>query len=155
MVIRPAVAIIATTLVLLATTCAAEAPLSLVAGGDLVFGRFVAGTGGTLTVAPNGSATAAGAVFIPASSVASAASFAVSGEPDFIYVLTLPSDGQVSLTGSAGAMVLNGFSSSIGALGQLNSAGTQSLSIGATLIVAGAQPPGAYAGSFSIMVEYN
>ena len=155
MAVRPIGRILAGSLVLLTMHAAAEAPLTVVRTGDLAFGRFVAGTGGTVTVTANGNAVSAGDVFIPTSSTASPATFAVSGEPDFVFALTLPGDQQVALTSNTGSMALTNFTSAGGPTGQLNSVGAQSLSIGATLNVGSGQPPGAYSGSFSILVEYN
>ncbi len=155
MIVRPIVSVLAVAALLLALRSAAEAPLSVVATGDLVFGRFVAGAGGTVTVSANGSAVASGAVFVPASSVVAPATFAVSGEPDFVFALTLPADQQVTLTSNGASMALSDFTSAGGTTRQLNALGVQNLSIGATLNVASGQSAGAYSGAFSIMVEYN
>lgn len=121
----------------------------------LGFGRFAAGAGGTVTVSPNGARSRGGGVILVPSASGSAAQFGVSGEPSASYAITLPANGIVALVSGPNTMAVNGFSSSPNAVGQLSLGGAQTLLIGATLSVGANQPPGSYAGSFNISIDYN
>jgi hypothetical protein len=121
----------------------------------LAFGSFVAGGGGSVTVTTSGARSAGGGVVLIPSSEGAAATFAVTGDADATYTIQLPSDGSVELTGPGSAMVIDGFTSTpSGVNGQLNAAGSQSLSVGGTLNVSGSQTPGEYTGSFTVITEY-
>jgi hypothetical protein len=85
-----------------------------------------------------------------------AAAFAVTGEAGMTYAITLPADGAVSITdGASHTMVVNGFVSNPGTTGTLSGAGTDTLKVGATLVVGNNQVPGTYTGSFGVTVAYN
>lgn len=123
----------------------------------LSFGKFVPGSGGTITIAPNGARTANGDVLPLISSAGSAGEFIIAeSDPGFAnqaYTITLPSDDTVVLSGTNGTMAVNGFTSSPSETGTL-SGGTQTVTIGATLSVSANQPAGAYSGSFSVIINY-
>ena len=123
---------------------------------SLGFGSFVAGSGGTISVAvnPPGRSSVGGVLLLPSGSW-SGASFSVTGDPAAAYAVTLPVDGTVALTSGPNTMLVNGFISSPAATGQLGAGGSQTLRIGATLSVGNNQTSGSYSGSFSVMVEYN
>lgn len=123
----------------------------------LALGKFVAGTGGTITVDPNGARSRSGGVFLLASSAGAAASFSVSdvnpANANLSYIITLPDNGTVTLNSGAYSMPLNDFSSTPSGSGMLT-AGSQILTVGATLSVSPNQPPGNYSGNFSITLNY-
>jgi hypothetical protein len=122
---------------------------------DLSFGAFAAGTGGTVTITPQGARTATGDVALIGNSQGSPAAFDASGSANATYQITLPADGTVTLTGSnGGSMSLSSFASSPSSQGQLSSAGTQTLQVGATLGVGSNQAPGTYSGSFNVTVVF-
>jgi len=121
----------------------------------LIFGSFAAGSGGTVTVSSNNVRSASGDVFLFPLGQVSAASFTLSGSPNASYTIELPANNFVKLTAPGGEMVVTDFTSSPSITGQLNGAGSQNLTVGATLIVEGNQAPGAYEGSFSVVVNYN
>lgn len=122
----------------------------------LAFGKFAAGSGGSVTVSPSGARSATGGAVLLSSSSGSAAQFTVSGDANFTYSISLPANGTVSLTNGGGqAISLNNFSSTPDAAGQLSAVGSQTLSIGATLNVGNNQAAGAYSGSFDVMVSYD
>lgn len=125
---------------------------------QLSFGAFAAGSGGTVTITPQGARTATGDVTLMTSgqlSLGNSASFEVSGSANAAYQITLPADNQVTLAGSqGGSMTLSSFRSSPSPGGQLSSLGTQTLYIGATLGVGGGQSPGTYSGSFNVTVVF-
>lgn len=143
-------------LALLATPCC-QAQINASNTRSLGFGKFVAGTGGAVTVDPNGARSRSGGVFLLGSSAGSAASFSVSdvnpANANLSYIISLPDNGTVTLNSGAYAMPLNNFSSTPSGSGML-SAGSQILTVGATLSVNSNQPPGNYSGNFSITLNY-
>lgn len=136
---------------------AVQAQITIVNTGGLSFGSFVAGSGGTIAVATNGGRSKTGGVMLVAQGGSStAAQFTVSGTAAATYVITLPSDATVALSdGNGHSMAVNSFVSYPSATGTLSGAGTQILSVGATLTVGNAQAPGSYTGSFPVTVNYN
>lgn len=148
-------------LLLFASAVLAQLPslqqeLSLQNTRSLSFGGFVAGSGGSVTLSPGGERSAAGSVVLVPSDNGQSAQFTVEGEPDATYFIDLPADSSVVLTGPGADMTLTDFTSEpSGAGGQLNSAGSQTLSVGATLHVQDGQTAGSYSGSFSVTVDYN
>ncbi|MFC2992789.1 DUF4402 domain-containing protein [Halomonas tibetensis] len=122
----------------------------------LSFGSFVAGSGGSVAVSPSGLRSAGGDVLLIRSGEGIAAEFTVTGDTQATYTIQLPGDDFVTLTGPGSDMVINAFTSApSGAGGQLSAGGSQALTVGGTLNVGNAQTPGDYAGSFSVIVNYN
>lgn len=133
----------------------ALAPMLIINTQPLTFGKFVAGSGGTLTASPAGGRSASGGVTLVPSGPGAAAQFSVSGDPNLTYAIGLPINGAVSLSSGANNMAVNNFTSTPGPTGMLGGGGTQALSVGATLSVGAGQPPGNYTGSFNVSVDYN
>lgn len=122
----------------------------------LGFGKFAAGSGGSVTVSPSGARSATGSVALLSSSGGAAAQFTVSGDANFTYAISLPANGTVVLTKNGGqTMSVNNFSSSPSPAGQLSALSKQTVSVGATLSVGSNQATGAYTGSFTVMVDYD
>lgn len=125
---------------------------------DLSFGAFAAGTGGTVTISPQGARTATGDVTLMTGGLASqgsSASFDLTGSPNATYQITLPTDNAVTLTGSqGGSMSLSSFTSSPSGQGQLNASGTQTVYVGAALGVGSNQAAGSYSGSFNVTMVF-
>jgi hypothetical protein len=122
---------------------------------SLSFGRFAAGSAGTVTVSPDGARNSTGGVVL-LTSTASAASFTFidTANPTSSCFIKLPADGQVVLTsGNGGQLYVNKFTSnpSINATMQ---GGNLQFSVGATLVVGASQASGTYSGSMPITVEY-
>ena len=123
---------------------------------ELSFGSFVAGVGGSVTVATSGARSASGGVLLIPSSAGAAAQFTVTGDANATYTIQLPANDFVKLTGPGGDMVINEFTGNpSGAAGQLSAGGSQALLVGGTLNVASGQVAGQYSGSFSVTVDYN
>lgn len=123
---------------------------------SLSFGTFVAGSGGNVTLSPSGFRSAAGAVELLNANTGTAAELVVSDtdplNADRAYTLTLPDNGTVTLTSGVGTMSVNSFTSE--PANTMLTGGTQTVRVGATLAVQSGQPPGAYSGTFSIIINY-
>lgn len=150
------------TRVLFALACASTAAsvswaaaIALSNTQGLAFGKFVAGAGGTVTVSPGGVRSASGGVVLVPSGAGAAAQFAVSGDANVTYGISLPADGTVSLASGTNSMAVNTFTSSPSPTGTLSAGGAQTLSVGATLSVGSNQAIGSYSGTFDVTVNYN
>lgn len=124
---------------------------------SLSFGKFVATSGGSVTIAPAGFRTATGGVEVLNANTGNPAEFVVSDNDPLnasqAYILTLPADGTVSLTNGIASMAVSNFTSDPADTGMLT-AGSQTIRVGATLSVQPGQAPGAYSGTFSIIINY-
>lgn len=120
------------------------------------FGKFVAGSGGTVTVSSSGARSASGGILLMPSSTGSAALFSVTGAPNATFAISLPANGNVLLTSTTGqSMAIKDFMSSSRLTGQLGSGGSQTILVGATLNVGNNQAPGNYSGLFDLTMNYN
>jgi hypothetical protein len=123
----------------------------------LAFGKFVAGSGGSVAIDTNGTRTPSGGVLLLTSGGGTAATFNVTdADPANVnktYIITLPDNGTVLLASGSNSMALNNFVSSPAGSSVLT-AGSQILRIGATLSVGANQPTGNYSGNFSVTVNY-
>ncbi len=141
--------------VLAAHTAGALNPIAISNTQALAFGKFAAGSGGSVTISPNGARSASGGVALVSSGGGAAAQFSVSGDANLTYAITLPANGTVALANGTQTMAVNNFSSSPSGTGQLGSTGSQTLTVGATLGVGANQVTGSYSGSFDVFVDYN
>jgi hypothetical protein len=121
---------------------------------NLGFGQIVATTtSGTVTVSPAGSRTRSGGVVLGNALGVGAASFAVTGEPNTGYSITLPS--LCTLSAGASSMTADAFTSSPSGSSNLGPSGSMSVTLGATLHVSSGQAAAAYSGTYPITVAYN
>ena len=144
-------------------------PLSVAATADMDFGTIthLPGTSGTVTVTPGASGATfsggAGAVCAGSDcSGAHAARFAVSGEPQRNYAITLPAS--VIATGAAtdpGAvappLTVSGLTirtASGTSTPHLDASGADGFEIGGTITLPANLPPARYRASFAVMVTY-
>jgi hypothetical protein len=135
-------------------------PIAIVNASNMNFGNIAVSAAPGTVVLPAALApvrTVTGGCTLPATTgTVAAAAFTVTGQSGFTYAITLPAS--ASLTGPGPAMTANTFvSSPTVAAGGLLTGGTQTLYVGATLNVAGAQTAGAYttAAAFTVTVNYN
>ncbi|MDO8699105.1 MAG: DUF4402 domain-containing protein [Rhodoferax sp.] len=140
---------------LMAASVSWAAVIAIVNTQALAFGKFVAGAGGSVTVSPAGGRSASGGVVLVPSGAGAAAQFAVSGDANVTYAISLPADGTVSLASGTNSMAVNTFTSSPSPTGTLGAGGAQTLSVGATLSVGSNQAIGSYSGTFDVTVNYN
>jgi hypothetical protein len=135
------------------------APIGITKTVDMNFGNVaVSSSSGTVVLATDGSRSATGGVTLPATSgTVTAASFDVTGEGTYTYAITLPStDYTITRVSGSETMTVNTFVSNPSGTGALT-AGAQTLTVGATLNVAGSQVAGTYtnATGFDVTVNYN
>lgn len=133
-------------------------PISITKNVDMNFGNIAvqASTGGTVELSPGGVRIASGGVTLPVNNgTVTAASFTINGSGNYTYSITLPSSPLI-ITSGANTMTVDAFTSSPSAIGTLT-AGTQTLTVGATLNVAAAEPAGTYTSTtpFDVTVNYN
>ena len=124
---------------------------------SLDFGRFVAGSGGTITISPTGVRSRTGGVGLLNSPAVGQAGFNLgkssNGNNNKAVIISVPTNGSVRLSSGANSMAVNGFVNNPASIVALPSAGT-TLSVGATLTVAPNQPAGTYSGSFPLTVNF-
>ena len=123
-------------------------PISISKTLDMNFGNVAVQTanGGTVVMTPAAVRSATGGVTLPTTAgTVTAATFTVSGQATYTYSITLPST-DLTITSGSNTMAVNTFTSNPAATGSgtLSAGGTQTLTVGATLNVAAAQPAGLY-----------
>lgn len=134
-------------------------PISITKTVDMNFGNVAvqSTTGGTVVLSPEGNRTTTGAVTLPVvAGTVTAAAFLVEGQGNYTYAITLPSTDLELSDGAGHTMIVKSFTSAPTGTGELN-AGSQVLTVGATLHVAAAQAAGTYVSGtpFNVTVNYN
>ena len=134
-------------------TAEVVAPITLthVAGAELAFGTFTAGTGGSVVVTQAGVASTTGDVVLLAGSVESADEFDVAGDANPAFTITI---GNGTITHTDGNTTMSFVTSGPNA-GTLDGSGATSFNVGGTLTVSANQLPGDYTGSYLVEVVYN
>jgi hypothetical protein len=141
-------------------------PLSFVKDDDLEFGRIIRGTtAGTVVVAPNNVRTSTGGVTLASGAFRPArfAGFGASGQ--LVQISMSANSITINRAGGGGSMTVDTFmigsspnwvnittaprNFSIG-----SSTGVFNFAMGATLRVAANQAPGAYSGTFTVILNY-
>jgi hypothetical protein len=113
---------------------------------QLVFGAFIAGNGGTVSISSAGSRSASGGVvLLTGLGRWSPATVFLGTMAENYGSLTLPANGQFSLLCSGSAMQVKNFNYSML---------TKSFSIGATLVVSANQKPCVYIGEFPVTINF-
>jgi len=135
-------------------TATVVTPIAIENTAGLAFGKFSAGSGGTVVMNTAGARSKTGGVVLLSGTAGSAAAFDVTGDGSATYAITLPGSATVTHTDTVTNMSIGTFASNPSATGTL-SAGAQTVNVGATLTVASAQTAGSYSGTFTVSVEYN
>jgi len=134
------------------------APISIIKAVDMSFGNVAVGaSAGSVVLTPDGHRTQTGGLSLPGiTGTVSAASFDVTGAPNFTFYITLPST-PLLVTNGSNNMTVDMFASNPDITGVLNANGTQTVKVGATLNVGALQPVGHYtsADPFAVAVNYN
>ena len=124
-------------------------PIAVTKTQDLVFGNILAGTGGSVTVAADGSLSSTGGVTLLAGTASSAAHFHIVGDTTggATYHVNYSKTNMIS---GANSMTLT-----LGAPDSAPTSGTHDTSIGGTIAVGNAQAPGVYTGSVTATAAYD
>lgn len=140
------------------STATIVTPITITKTVDMDFGNVAVGAvPGTVILTPAGSRTATGGVTLPVvTGTVTAATFTVTGTPAYTYSITLPST-DLTITSGANTMTVNSFTSDPTPTGTLDGSGSQTLDVGATLIVSANQASGVYISGtpFAVTVNYN
>jgi len=141
-----------------ATSAYIVTPIAIAKTVDLNFGNIVpTATAGTVVVTPTGARSFTGGAyaFANATGAPTAASFTVTGQSAATYSIAINTPSFTVVNGS-NSMTVNTITTSPGSTGVLTG-GTQTLTVGATLIVNASQAPGMYTNNnaLQITVAYN
>ena len=134
-------------------------PIAITKVKDMNFGNVAVSTSaGTVVMTPAGARSKTGGVTLPGTvGTVTAASFTVTGASGYTYSITLPATA-TTLTRQTGTetMTADTWTSSPSPTGTLTG-GTETLTVGATLNVAGSQVAGVYVSGtpFTVTVNYN
>jgi hypothetical protein len=145
-----------------AATAVIVSPITITFATDLEFGNIVpSASAGTVVLSPAGVRTPTNVTLPPTSGTVTAASFTVGGTPAFTYSITLPA-AATTISNGTQTMTVDTWTSDPTPEGTIGGAGTQVLTVGATLNVGANQVSGAYSsalaggsGSFTVTVNYN
>lgn len=132
-------------------------PIAIAKTVDLNFGNIVAITSpATVTVSALGARTSSNPLSLPTATpgTITAAKFTVTGLADATYSIVVPA--AFNVTSGSNTMEVSSFTTTPSPTGLLT-AGTQELTVGATIAVGGNQPAGSYtnATALQITVAYN
>jgi hypothetical protein len=143
-----------------ASSATVIAPIGITNSATLLFGNLALTGAGTVVLYSDGTARAnTGGVTATSAGTNNPAAFDVTGEASFAYTVTLPGDTDVTLsdgaTTSPSTMTVTGFESSHTANGAIQTGGTDSFKVGATLNVGASQIAATYNGTFDVTVAYD
>lgn len=111
-------------------------------------------TAGTVVISPDGTRTSTGGASVNTATSGGPASFAITGDPNASFAVTLPISVTISSPGG-NTMLVDSFTSNPATTGLLSASGTQTLLVGSTLHVGVLQPFGSYTGIMAVTVDYN
>lgn len=139
-------------------------PITITETAPLHFGvmSVLSGTAGTCILSTTGVRTATAGVNLSAQApLATNAAYTVGGAINTTYAITLPVTSVVTNGTPAEDMTISTWlarsdaAGADGPAGTLSATGADTFTVGATLTVAAAQPPGTYTGTFDVTVAYN
>ena len=131
------------------------APIAITAANSLEFGTFSANTAGTVVIPSGGTRSVTGGV-VGATGTSRPATFNVTGSGGATFGITYPAAFNVVSGANTMSVSLTNLSAANAATGTLVG-GAVTISVGAVLTVAAAQPAGNYSNSANMIinVEYN
>jgi hypothetical protein len=132
-------------------------PIGITNTQEMNFGNAaVSAVAGTVVLTPAGARSTTGGVTLPATTgTVTAATFNVTGADGYTYDITLPA-APLTISSGGNNMTVDTFTSTPSGTGTLTG-GSEVLSVGATLNVAGSQAAGTYTSAtpFTVTVNYN
>lgn len=133
-------------------------PIAITKTVDMNFGNVAVNASlGTVVLTPASTRSVTGGCTLPAVvGTVTAASFNITGLALATYSITLPG-AATTISFGANNMTVDTWTSTPTPTGALSAGGAQTLTVGATLHVAGSQAPGIYVSAvpFSVTVNYN
>ena len=129
---------------------------TVVSTSGLSFGSFASTTGGRITIEPaTGFRSATGSIWLVNQGAASsAARVTLTHVANASYSLLLPIDDAASMSNGGSVMNLRSFTAHPGLNGILGPSGSQTISIGATLVIGPMPAQGSYIGSFPVTIQF-
>lgn len=124
---------------------------------DLKFGTIIAHAtqNGTVTVSSAGARTIAPSGYLTAiGSTHAAAQFNVSGQPNVVISVMLPSSAVTITSGGGATMTVDEFTSDAGTGTSLNDNGLKTVNVGGKLHVGAGQASASYTGTFAVTFSY-
>jgi hypothetical protein len=137
------------------TSVTVVTPIGITKAVDMAFGNIATTTAsGEVVLGPDGTRTPNGGVTLPTSAgTVTAASFAVTGSGSYTYTITLPSS-PIVLSGTTDGVTVGAFVSNPAPTGTLSS-GTQTVNVGATLIIPASTVADTYKNISGLQVTVN
>ncbi len=133
-------------------------PIGITNTADMNFGNVAVSTvAGTVVLTPAGVRSTTGGCTLPAiTGTVAAGAFNVTGAANYTYAITLPA-AATTITSGGNTMTVDTWTSTPSGTGTLGAGGSQALTVGATLNVAGSQAAGTYVSGtpFTVTVNYN
>jgi len=133
-------------------------PIAITNTANMNFGNVAVSTAaGTVVMDPAGARTVTGGCTLPAvTGGPTAAAFNVTGAANYTYSITLPTTA-TTISFLTNNMTVDTWTSTPTPTGTLDGTGAQTLTVGATLRVAGSQAAGTYTSAtpFTVTVNYN
>jgi len=124
-------------------------PATVVKNGDMKLNNIFVSGEGTVTVSSSGMQSTGGVTLARAN----AAQFTISGQPGYMFAISLPASGMISYDEEHSLSITDFTSTPV--IGSLSDAGTQVIKVGATLHMQQAQPAGSYANATELLVTVN
>lgn len=133
-------------------------PIGITNTANMDFGNVaVSAVAGTVVLTPAGVRSTTGGCTLPAiTGTVAAGAFNVTGAANYTYAITLPA-AATTITSGGNTMTVDTWTSTPSGTGTIGAGGSQALTVGATLNVAGSQPAGTYVSGtpFTVTVNYN
>jgi Domain of unknown function (DUF4402) len=133
-------------------------PIGITNTANMNFGNVAVSTvAGTVVLTPAGVRSTTGGCTLPAiTGTVAAGAFNVTGAANYTYAITLPA-AATTITSGGNTMTVDTWTSTPSGTGTIGAGGSQALTVGATLNVAGSQAAGTYVSGtpFTVTVNYN
>jgi hypothetical protein len=133
-------------------------PIGITNTANMNFGNVaVSAVAGTVVITPAGVRSTTGGCTLPViTGTVAAGAFNVTGAANYTYAITLPAVA-TTITSGGNTMTVDTWTSTPSGTGTLSAGGSQALTVGATLNVAGSQAAGTYVSGtpFTVTVNYN
>lgn len=129
-------------------------PIAISESQSMNFGSVGPDTAASTVVLDTAGAVSSATADLVPGTGAAAGVFAVTGEANFTYAISLPAS--ATLTSGANSMTVDTWTTATGSgSATLDGTGNDTINVGATLNVGASQAAGTYTGTYTITVDYN